>query len=1102
MINAKLTLGLAALSAASLSVHSKEEGKPILSDQLNRAKRDLRSLTSFLLDEKEPAANESMVKVHEIPNDDAPTALIFSDRLDGIIPTIGSMVRSASVPVNIILIGKEDINKEAYDHFHERTGSFITMTVEEAQEDLIEQGLNPIWKWDEWHSSSEPGWKNDNTIHVAEWDDLHTHAHELNHLRFYIPYLSVVKNTKHVFFIDDDLLIQKDLAEVTKIVADKVSPTAGLTCPCNIWMWNADCHHFDFKSQYANILEVSPLYGGRPECQDNDEDFCLPKNWDEFVKEATPKGLNAEDQTAWNFGFCLFHSENWKELELTQKYEDSMKTNYRLHEVPETSLVFGLGIPFLAFTGAVECWDEDDMKVRDGFGFIDWQRYEKTFGNDFFKSVDVAHYTGPSKPWAPNSPVEENALKPWLNMMETEGLDAPEQLPPTGTEELFAVLTSPRSGSEWLMTMLDQHPEVCASGESSKPEMGFPTESMLSQATSWLPVCSIKKGCTLGFVLDGVNEFTNGGTVLDPPQCQTGFSIAHADSNIDGHRERICNFIRALDGDFSKESIVLKWTEAFLNEDKRFLGCGCPRGSKIKGLKMMSGWLGSESSINYISNMADTVFNGAKIIRLKRTNLWDRYKSLLKAQVTALWHARSDEDVAGKDVMLKVPVEQMVEDVEWMKQVDDEADEWAKEYGSDVMFVDYEECKAQADTCRAEMFEFLGVDGTKFKSEASISAFAKSKDPLHGVENRDEVTEALGVNGFGSFIGQPDYTQLQLLIYETEPLETSPAARHVRRADEMRGINVTVIGQETTFRGFGSKYAAAVSALKDLPRDSLVVLSDSRDVITNIHQAKSHGQHVNLYSSLNQFRKNFDSLTSDSKGAIVVSTEAQCCVTALGHIKPGDLFAKDGKRTGRACSSGSPNCVWKGVEQAKPWNDFMEERAVEQGKDEVADIYLNAGLIAGKAKDLLKVIKALDLEEDEDDQAVLTAFMYRNPKSIVLDYDQSMFGNNRWALGEEDGCMFDVPADEKDEAPVGRRLEHIETGASPLFIHSPGRFMDCHQGLLDKLQVTSERSLKIHSVNSSGAASLTTPAPTPPGVGYRINFRRPGHKKNGKKKTD
>ena len=240
----------------------------------------------------------------DAPVVDAPTALIFSDRLEGIIPTIGSMVRSTSVPMHIILIGKEGTNAEAYAHFGDRTASFVTLTFEEAAADLTNQGLYPIWNWEEWHSSVDaetggisPEWTNENTIHVAEWDGLGTHAHQLNHLRFYIPYLSVVKDANHVFFIDDDLLVQKDLFEVSRRVAEEASPSAGLTCPCNIWMWNDDCHHFDFKSKHANILEVSPLYGGRPECTDDDDEFCLPKNFGEFVRGATPEGIEAEDQT-------------------------------------------------------------------------------------------------------------------------------------------------------------------------------------------------------------------------------------------------------------------------------------------------------------------------------------------------------------------------------------------------------------------------------------------------------------------------------------------------------------------------------------------------------------------------------------------------------------------------------------------------------------------------------------------------------------------------------------------------------------------------------------------------------------------------------------
>lgn len=67
-----------------------------------------------------------------------------------------------------------------------------------------------------------------------------------------------------------------------------------------------------------------------------------------------------------------------------------MHANYRLHAVPETSLVFGLGIPFLALANSVDCWDEEVLKVRDGFGFINWQRYQTSFGEKGCKHL--RHY--------------------------------------------------------------------------------------------------------------------------------------------------------------------------------------------------------------------------------------------------------------------------------------------------------------------------------------------------------------------------------------------------------------------------------------------------------------------------------------------------------------------------------------------------------------------------------------------------------------------------------------------------------------------------------------------------------------------------------------
>ena len=72
-----------------------------------------------------------------------------------------------------------------------------------------------------------------------------------------------------------------------------------------------------------------------------------------------------------------------------------------------------------------------------------------------------------------------------------------------------------------------------------------------------------------------------------------------------------------------------------------------------------------------------------------------------------MWHARDADQVEGKETMLTVPVEKMIDDVMWMKRVDDEADEWARTHASEVIFVDYEECKASPESCHTN--SWLGV---------------------------------------------------------------------------------------------------------------------------------------------------------------------------------------------------------------------------------------------------------------------------------------------------------------------------------------------------------------------------------------------------------
>jgi hypothetical protein len=89
--------------------------------------------------------------------------------------------------------------------------------------------------------------------------------------------------------------------------------------------------------------------------------------------------------------------------------------------------------------------------------------------------------------------------------------------------------------------------------------------------------------------------------------------------------------------------------------------------------------------------------------------------------------------------------------------------------------------------------------------------------------------------------------------------------------------------------------------------------------------------------------------------------------------------------------------------------------------------------MAGRAKDLIRVTTNADIGDCEDDQAVLTGYMYHHPADIMLDYDQALFGNNR------DTFMFDLH---------NNHLVHKQTRTAPLFIHTPGGKTACPEVLM------------------------------------------------------
>ena len=306
---------------------------------------------------------------------------------------------------------------------------------------------------------------------------------------------------------------------------------------------------------------------------------------------------------------------------------------------------------------------------------------------------------------------------------------------------------------------------------------------------------------------------------------------------------------------------------------------------------------------------------------------------------------------------------------------------------------------------------------------------------------------------------------VQLLMYETDVAVKSILAV---QAYHIPGLTASIIGQGTKFEGFGSKYEAVLPALRRFDPNTLVVLSDARDVIINepAHREYTDTEMNSTSAAVQDFRQQFDAVTANFPGAIVLSAEAQCCVGALTYAKLGDYFHPDGTRKERACYSGHSPCLWNGDDKALPWENFMMDLALDRlGVGD--DVYLNAGMIAGRAGDILRVFDMADFHVFEDDQAVLTDLMYVRPQEIILDYNQAIFGNNRHSTY---GCMF-------HRVTTDRRLIHTNTKSTPLFIHSPGGFTSCHERLAAKLGVElggAEERMKLQAWKLSMNANVTT----------------------------
>ncbi len=225
---------------------------------------------------------------------------------------------------------------------------------------------------------------------------------------------------------------------------------------------------------------------------------------------------------------------------------------------------------------------------------------------------------------------------------------------------------------------------------------------------------------------------------------------------------------------------------------------------------------------------------------------------------------------------------------------------------------------------------------------------------------------------------------LLVIVYENTK---HPNAEKLKDLLDKRGFPFVFIGLGDNWEGFGTKTHGITNYINDpssnIDDDTYIICLDSRDVICN----------GNVTDTLNILKK-FD------ENKLIISTEKGCCVPST----------------------------------TVSMRSYMEERA---SKKNLENKYLNAGMIAGKAK-VFKKIYPFNMRKTDDDQTGLIKWWQDHPDDIELDYDELLFSNaNFWNKDHEKGCPY----------KISKKLPNERI---PQFIQTPAKFWKCYDNLYSK----------------------------------------------------
>ena len=501
------------------------------------------------------------------------TIVVMSDRFEAVVVAIGSLFKnSPESDIDVWLIG--DMQREARGSVSllQRLNAALqpqvpkqtisVMGIDEATALLESDGVSPVWKWPQFGSlgaDQDQDHQPRTVLHPEPWDYDNMHHDPFNLLRFYLPYLGPFRELDSLFLCDDDIVVQKSISMLEVPMGD--GPIIAATC--NGWLWAEDCMRnepyyngkgwLDYPATYLGKDKAHGYSGCAMTASESGNRMCQKDEFADTVLrwslKFNGKELIPADQPRWNFGLSRVNLTEWRAQNMSHVFDNYMRANYEAKLIPETSLAFGLGIPYFAFADKIKCWNDvvGDPAFVDGLGYISKAdlKANNLNASKLLGEATVLHWSGRNKPFDPMSEMDLELYKPFddvqeyfvakqpLTMSKPDVNQSLASMPGTGLrpiEEgigLHAIVrrtpdmskegtrallyADPFAGSEWFLGLLDETPEVCASGSTGNPTVAFAQESLIpphfEAVQNAIPVCAQKRGCLWSFIAEHVPRY-------------------------------------------------------------------------------------------------------------------------------------------------------------------------------------------------------------------------------------------------------------------------------------------------------------------------------------------------------------------------------------------------------------------------------------------------------------------------------------------------------------------------------------------------------------------------------------------------------------------